>query len=81
MEKQTKLFEVILPPANMLEKELEDVLGGMGACGLNKCSVNFGDCNQNTCKMNGISCIINECDILCPEGYRWDGDCGCVPVE
>lgn len=27
MEKQTKLFEVILPPTDMLEKELEDVLG------------------------------------------------------
>lgn len=81
MEKQTKLFEVILPPTDMLEKELEDVLGGMGFCRVDECIMNFGDCGYNHCERNYAGCNDNGCNRNCPEGYRWGGDsCGCIPI-
>ena len=49
MNKKEKLFEVILSPTDMLEKELEDVLGGMSACVANNCKTNTAECEMNTC--------------------------------
>lgn len=37
MEEKKKLFEVILSPSDMLEKELENVLGGAGSCSIDEC--------------------------------------------
>lgn len=86
MEEKKKLFEVILSPSDMLEKELENVLGGMGICSVDKCEVNNGDCKVNYCKENfnpwcdSNSCIKNQ--YPCPPGTRWDPNtCSCVPIE
>ena len=75
MNKKERLFEVILPPTDMLEKELEDVLGGiMPFCGVFQCG-NYSSCGQNT-ECNGFTCL----NFGCPPGYIWAG-CDCVPVE
>ena len=74
MNKKEQLFEVILPPTDMLEKELEDVLGGiMPSCGVFHCD-NYGSGGYSTyCK--GFSCE----QFGCPPGYIWKG-CDCVPI-
>lgn len=78
--KNEKLFEVILAPTDMLEKELESVFGG--ACGQNHCGQNMGDCDVNGCERNDGDCGYNACgiNIICPPGYTWNG-CECVPVD
>lgn len=70
MEKNEKSFEVILSPTDMLERELEGVLGGCFNydCGNFGC-VMFDDCSFFDCKIHGN----------CPPGYIWDAvKCKCV---
>ena len=86
MEEKKKLFEVILSPSDMLEKELEHVLGGMGSCNVDKCTENQGDCDLNACSGNYEDwCRKNECTengVACPPGYRWSAsECKCVPIS
>ena len=78
--KNEKLFEVILAPTDMLEKELENVLGG--DCPRNICGINYGACSINDCETNTDNCGHNTCviNIVCLPGYTWNG-CRCVPVD
>lgn len=69
--KNEKLFEVILTPTDMLEKELESVFGG--AYGINGYRQNTGNCNINDCQRNSKP-------KLCPLKYTWNR-CECVPVD
>lgn len=85
-------FEVILAPIDMLEQELEGVLGG--GCTSNDCGTNGVTCSGNTCKTNNGTCGSNICTYNlgqckdntcsqngpCDPGYIWDG-CKCVPAE
>lgn len=85
MNNKEKLFEVILSPVDMLEKELVHVLGGMGDCSLDECIKNQGDCDVNKCSGNYTGwCDRNTCKengVSCPPGYRWSAsECKCVPV-
>ena len=81
MKSDEKLFEVILAPIDMLEKELEDVLGGMGDCGSNKCHVNTANCIDSECNVHLVNCSYNRCGTFtCPPGYTLV-NCECVPVE
>ena len=76
MKQKEQLFEVILPPTDMLEKELSDVLGGlMAPCNNNECDVYKSPepCNNNTCRVY---------EMECPPGLIWDPTvCDCVPIE
>lgn len=85
MEENRKLFEVILAPSDRLEKELEEVLGGMGSCNEDGCTTNSGNCNVNMCSRNGQDwCDNNTCScnkIVCPPGYILGPDgCHCIPA-
>lgn len=93
MKKEEKSFEVILAPTDMLEKELEGVLGG-AVCQKNACSANTGECVVNQCVANTFDCGENNCEIncnafspscssntkACPPGYILVG-CDCAPIN
>lgn len=71
MEEKKKLFEVILSPSDMLEKELENILGGAVDCIIQNCNTN---CEPN--------CYINRGTHDCPPGMIWNPVlCTCVPME
>lgn len=79
MEKTNKKFEVILHPKDILDFELNDILGGMSDC-----ICNAGSCYQNyPCTCNDGSCFQNGGEVKpCPPGYIYDPSTGgCKPIE
>lgn len=73
MKKKEMSFEVILSPTDILEKELEEVVGGC---------FNY-DCGSFGCTMYD-DCTFFDCNVYgnCPVGMIWDARmCKCVPVE
>jgi len=80
MKQDEKSFEVILAPVDMLEKELEGVLGGV--CTTNNCGHNDGNCMENYCSCNSEDCATNNCGTnrICPPGFVLVG-CDCMPID